>query len=285
MPAHPAGRPCDVALSQGHGYVCFSGDYDNESDRDAVTQRVGLSLSQEYETVFERALEEVATAATELDVPLAPFWPIRGAAYDGGLLVIGRSVNGWIESWTARELRQPDIRRSAVERMRSDAEPPDRCRMQWVTDLAGPNAVYNTNLSAFWRVLRRIVLSEPRPELDDARWSSRLAWTNLYKVSPAAGWNPGADLQRAQRRSAIELLNLEVERLAPRRVLALTGGWIGPFSDGLGLNLTARPGLVEAVGHRGDCPWVVAKHPMRKPEDRFVAEVLAAFRDLGAPFG
>ena len=125
-------------------------------------------LSRSYGTVFERMLEEVAVAATELDVPLAPFWPIRGAAYDGSLLVIGRSVNGWIESWTARELRQPDIRRSAVERMRSDAEPADRCRMQWVTDLAGPNAVYNTNLSAFWRVLRRIVLSEPRPELDDA---------------------------------------------------------------------------------------------------------------------
>jgi len=23
-------------------------------------------------------------------------------------------------------------------------------------------------------------------------------WTNLYKVSPGAGWNPGADLQRVQ---------------------------------------------------------------------------------------
>ena len=241
-------------------------------------------LSQEYEAIFERTLEEVALAATEPNVPLAPFWPIRGAAYDGGLLVIGRSVNGWIDSWTARQLREPSIRRAAVERMRSDAEPTDRCRMAWVTDLAGPNDVYNTNRSAFWRVLRRIVLSDTSTGLDDARWSSRLAWTNLYKVSPGAGWNPGADLQRAQRRSAIELLLREIEEFAPRRVLALTGGWIGPFWDGLGLKLDPRSGLVEAVGEKGDCAWVVAKHPMVKPEGPFVSEVLAAFAELGAPF-
>ena len=241
-------------------------------------------LSQEYETVFERTLEEVARAVTELEVPLAPFWPIRGAAYDGGLLVIGRSVNGWVESWTARELREPSIRRSAVERMRSDAEPVDRCRMGWVTELAGPNDVYNTNRSAFWRVLRRIVLSDMSTGLDVARWSSRLAWTNLYKVSPGAGWNPGADLQRAQRRSAIELLNREIEEFAPRRVLALTGGWIGPFWEGLGLDLDPRSGLVDAVGKMGDCAWVVAKHPMVKPEGPFVSEVLAAFAELGVPF-
>ena len=242
-------------------------------------------LSQTYGTGYERMLAQVALAATDLDVPLVPFWPIRGAAYDGGLLVIGRSVNGWIESWTARQLREPSIRRSAVERMRSDAEPVDRCRMAWVTDLAGPNDGYNTNRSAFWRVLRRIVLSGTSTGLDDARWSSRLAWTNLYKVSPAAGWNPGADLQRAQRSFAIDLLSREIEEFAPRRVLALTGGWIGPFWEGLGLNLDPRSGLVEAVGKRCDCAWVVAKHPMVKPEGPFVTDVLGAFAELGAPFG
>jgi len=35
---------------------------------------------------------------------------------------------------------------------------------------------------------------------------------------------------------------------------------------------------------KGDCAWVVAKYPMRKPEDRFVSEVVTTFADLGAPF-
>jgi hypothetical protein len=251
---------------------------------DQVGDEESLVLSRSYETVFERTLQEVALAATELDVPLAPFWPIRGAAYDGSLLVIGRSVNGWVKDWSARQLREPSGRRSAVEWMRSDAEPVDGCRMRWVTDLWDARDGYSTHRSAFWRVLRRIVLSDTGPRPDDSHWSSRIAWTNLYKVSPGAGWNPGADLQLAQRRSAIELLNLELEQFAPSRVLALTGGWIGPFSDGLGLDLAPRSGLVEGVGKKGDCAWVVAKHPMAKPEDRFVSEVLAAFADLGAPF-
>lgn len=249
-----------------------------------VYLRAELAKLQEYETIFDQILQDVAMAATKLDVPLAPFWPIRGAAYDGGLLVIGRSVNGWIESWTARQLREPAIRRSAVERMRSNAEPVDVCRMGWVTELWGAREGYNTRTSAFWRVLRRIILSDTSTGHDPARWSSRLAWTNLYKVSPAARGNPGAALQRAQRQSAIELLSLEIEQFAPRRVLAMTGGWIGPFSDGLGLQLDSRSGLVEGVGMRGDCAWVVAKHPMGKPEGPFVSEVLAAFAELGAPF-
>ena len=73
-------------------------------------------------------------------------------------------------------------------------------------------------------------------------------WTNLYKVSPGAGWNPGANLQRAQRRSAMELLAMEIETFAPTRVLALTGRWIDPFADGIGLRVTRRLGLVEGVG-------------------------------------
>lgn len=93
-------------------------------------------------------------------------------------------------------------------------------------------------------------------------------WTNLYKVAPTAGWNPGADLQRLQRTAATELLSLEIEAFAPRRLLALTGTWIAPFVEPLGLQLEAREGQVEEIGTRLSVPVVVAKHPIRKPEDR-----------------
>jgi hypothetical protein len=230
-------------------------------------------------------LGRVALAATDPDVPLVPFWPLRGAKYDGGLLVIGRSVNGWVDDWTARRLADPAARRAAVEWLRSDAEPADRCRMLWVTELWGAKSGYSTARSAFWRVLRRIVLSDPAVVPDEAQWPSHLVWTNLYKVSPGAGWNPMANLQRAQRHDAIELLKLEMAEFAPRRALALTGGWIDPFIGDLGLSLASRSGLVEGIDRRDGAAWVVAKHPMGKPEDRFVAEVQHAFADLGTPIG
>jgi hypothetical protein len=243
-----------------------------------------MTLSQAYETVFERTLQEVALAASNLDLPLVPFWPLRGAAYDGRLLVIGRSVNGWVEDWTPRQLRDEASRRAAVAWMRADAEPPDACRMRWVTDLWDAPTGYNTHRSALWRVLRRILLSDPTG-VDADHWSSLLVWTNLYKVSPGAGWNPGADLQRAQRRSAMELLAQEIDTFAPTRVLALTGSWIDPFADGIGLQVTPRPGLVEGIGELMGRPCLVAKHPMGKPESPFVTEVLRGFADLGVPMG
>lgn len=43
-----------------------------------------------------------------------------------------------------------------------------------------------------------------------------------------------------------------------------------------------RDGLVEGLGERDGAAWVVAKHPMGKPEDRIVAEVTDAVAELGA---
>src|ERR1035437_1348527 len=75
------------------GYLNLGGATYRSADQ--VRDEKSPVLSQSYETIFERTLKEVASAATDLDVPLVPFWPIRGAVYDGSLLVIGRSVNGW----------------------------------------------------------------------------------------------------------------------------------------------------------------------------------------------
>src|SRR5438045_1651143 len=111
-----------------------------------------VALPGGYADAFDALLEDAA-AGTNDDVPLVPFWPLRGAQYDGEIMVIGRSVNGWVEDWTAGQLRNPTLRRDAVEAMRADAEPPDRDRMAWVTDLWGATDGYNTRRSAFWRVL------------------------------------------------------------------------------------------------------------------------------------
>jgi len=239
------------------------------------------TLSSAYGAEFEAMLAAVADAGAAPETPLVPFWPLAGAAYDGELLVIGRSVNGWIEDWTPRGLADPAVRAAAVERLRADAEPVGSCRMAWVTDLWGARSGYSTARSAFWRVQRRLAVEDLGA--DPAAWSSRLAWTNLYKVSPAAGWNPGADLQRAQRAHAAALLRRELEDLAPRRVLAFTGGWMAPFADALDLRMEGRDGLVEGAGTIAGLPCVVAKHPMGKPEDRMVDEVRGAFYGLGVP--
>jgi hypothetical protein len=162
--------------------------------------------------------------------------------------------------WPAGQLRRPEVRVAAVAWLRAAAEPEDRSRMSWVVELWGARMGYNTRRSAFWRVLRSLLAD--MDGVDSEHWSDSLAWTNLYKASPE-GWNPGAPLKRAQRPDAAELLRLEVAAFAPARILALTGGWIGPFAERLELDVRRQDGLVEAVGYAMGRPCVVAAHPMK----------------------
>lgn len=235
-------------------------------------------MPEDYDALYSRLLADAAKAAKDPLAQVTPFWPIGGWKYDGSLMVIGRSVNGWINNWPIGELLSDPVRDQLVRSARGDAERMDRCRMLWVTDLAGKTTHhYNTNRSAFWRVLRALTFE--LTSADPTDWPSHLAWTNLYKLAPAGGWNPGADLQLSQRDATIALLRAEIDALRPQRVVALTGRWwIAPFVTALGIEVAWREGLVEGVGMYGQTKIVVAKHPMGKPHDRLVAGVLEAFR-------
>lgn len=235
-------------------------------------------MPPEYDELYSRLLADAASAARVPDAAVTPFWPIVGWQYDGSLLAVGRSVNGWVHEWRIGALDEASVRQTLIERARRDAEPADRCRMLWVTDLVGRTShPYNTNRSAFWRVLRATVSSVM--EVDATDWPRNLAWTNLYKLAPASGWNPGADLQRAQRGAAIRLLKAEIEALRARRILFLTGRWWAePFATSLGMRIEWATGrLVEGAGRYRGAQVVIAKHPMGKPHGGLVAQVLAAF--------
>jgi hypothetical protein len=170
-------------------------------------------------------------------IPLTSFWPIVGGHYDGQLLVIGRAVNSWRTEWAADQARTADrLSRVVADAIAVNTIGPDP--MDWAIRLWGnegsrfdgfAESRYNTARSAFWRVLRDLSVSGPwaRPA---ETWSGHLAWTNLYKVAPAAGCDPRGDLLGVQRGSAAQLLAREVEELAPRTVIALTGrAWFEPF--------------------------------------------------------
>jgi hypothetical protein len=112
---------------------------------------------------------------------------------------------------------------------------------------------------------------------DDPLWSSRLAWSNLAKLAPAEGGNPGGPLLEVQRELGPGLIDREVHELRPRRVLVLTGrSWFEPFARGTGLEVEWRDGLVQGVVRERARTWVIAGHPQGKPRP-ILDEVIAAF--------
>jgi hypothetical protein len=209
---------------------------------------------------------------------LTAFWPIVGHAYAGALLVVGRAVNGWIDEITVGALSDPIARDALIAAARRTAEGEGDCPMGWVTARWSPgDGGYSTARSAFWRHIRAVLAAVDPDSRDDPRWSSRIAWSNLAKLAPVGGGNPGRVLLETQRRTAPTLLLREVLDLAPRRVLVLTGRWwFEPFAERLGFHVDWRDGLVEGVVRQPARTWVIAGHPQGKPR-AILDEVIEAF--------
>lgn len=233
-----------------------------------------LVLSRDYEAAYRRFLT-AAVAVARPDRPWTVFWPMIGYRYAGQLLVVGRAPNGWSVEWDAAAARSPDgIDTAAAEARRaSEGDGPDP--MDWVTWSDGVRTPYNTNDSAFWRVSRRVRAGLLGDAVD---WPRDLAWTDLAKIAPWGGGNPGGRALRVQRDHAPALFAREVEEIAPARVLVMAGRWwFEPFAAALGLTVEWREGAVEGVADQPGRRWVVLPHPMTRAETPLVDGALAAF--------
>ncbi len=122
--------------------------------------------------------------------------------------------------------------------------------MQWVSDQWGISEpkTYNTKRSAFWRVIRQVTGRLGIADIETDEWPSHLIWSNLYKIAPLDGGNPGEQLCRFQYDQCLKCLMQEIMGWKPRRILFLTGiGWANSFLEDL--HQKKNPGgYVEAVG-------------------------------------
>lgn len=203
------------------------------------------------------------------------FWPAIGRMYRaGGLMVVGRALNGWDR--TNFDAKRPlSNYRAIVETCRDSFDGQRECPVSWVEKTGNS---YNTNRSAFWRVTKRIAeLIGP----GGTGWASHICWNNLMRVSPSCGGNPPEWSYWAQLPFAASLLVAEVKSLKPSLVLVLAGeDWFAPFCQHLPpqTNIAHAKGYryVSSIGHLGGSTIVVAPHPMGKKEDVLVADIRRA---------
>lgn len=238
-----------------------------------------MATDRERELFASEVLSAVGKEAAGLgSIKITGFLAMAGQAYDRGLMVVGRAVNGWTEGISPKQLGKPDAAERYARLVQKSVSGNGECPMRWVTKNWGSDEDYNTKRSAFWRCIRSVVQGLRIADVEDAGWSSHLVWSNLYKVSPAGGGNPTNVLCKIQRRGCAELLNLELRTYRPSRVLFLTGvDWAAPFlevaepREGVGFQYVERAG--DAHGAR----CVIAVHPQGKREADWVREVVAAF--------
>lgn len=245
-----------------------------------------MGISPQQRAIFERqVLEPVVSSYRKSDQRLSGFMAMEGCDYASArkLMVVGRAVNGWGDGQMVSWLKERSTWAAFVDSIHGSE---NDCPLAWVSDDAGASDRYNTNFSAFWRVLKEVSRQlGVWDERNEGRWSSQLVWSNLYKVSPHTGGNPSNSLCSLQEAGCIALLREEILEYAPDRVLFLTGmTWAWPFMKGLECRLQAMGTLVDAKGQvqvsddRAPVPFVIAAHPQGKDESGWVDEVLEAFR-------
>lgn len=255
-----------------------------------------MATIEERDLFARSILYPVAEQADKLKAePVSGFLAAKGQFYDGRLMVVGRATNGWeTEEWKEgilpSELAQPGVVSRYADSVFRRSNSGDPCPLGWVSYLWGKeNEPYNTRRSAFWRVIRGVMIGLGLAFDNQEDWPSYLVWSNLYKVAPTKAGNPREILCRLQLDGCIQLLWLEVETYRPERVLFLTDyqWWARPLLEQIGARLHESPNTrqVRAAGRLEVDPThsarvVVSTHPMRKPHQQWVNEAVAAFTSL-----
>ncbi len=236
-----------------------------------------MASEKERRILEKEILRPIGHAANKLSEKVVGFMAVKGNLYRRELMVVGRSANGWTDAIPPSQLAEPDkcVCYSEVVKKNSSGSS-KACPMKWVKDYWQNPEGYNTKRSAFWRAILK-VMEGLEIAFENDPWPSHLVWSDLYKVSPAKGGNPGNRLCRVQLKGCKSLFDTELDIYQPSRLLLLAGwDWAKDFvaSD---CRTHSNTGFVEATGRRKETRIVVARHPQGKLEGEWVENVLAAF--------
>ncbi len=185
---------------------------------------------------------------------------------DFKLLVVGRAINGWDNEWK-KETSVDEYAEKVLEMGKNE--------FQW-TKVIDFNSGYNVNNSSFWRVSRKIL--EKISECNDNAWISKIAWSNLYKVSKSSGGNPSDKLCSLQLETCKKILLKEIREIKPDLILFITDmNWFKDFNIEE-FEIEENSGeTVIAYGKYESSKIIVTKRPEGKKEEKFVDDVISVF--------
>jgi hypothetical protein len=213
--------------------------------RDAKAGATG-PLSPAFEAVYDQLLAELAEHTVAPPDLVCLHWPMHEPSYTGRLLVIGQALNGRGHEGAPADFADAGVRRRQLAATRRSSE--KEGAFGWMRPRVWSRP--------FWK-LARVAMDELELRLD------QIAWANLAQVAPAAGGNPGGELQWRQHGRGGEMLRLEVQELDPEVVLVVSGrGYAEPFLAGAGLApIWSRRGALQFVGSLDGRRWIVVSHP------------------------
>ena len=146
---------------------------------------------------------------------------------------------------------------------------------------------YNANNSAFWRTIKEITQNAYHIQND---WSSKIAWSNLYKVSPQKKGNPTSKQERLQFQYCEKILQTEIEILQPQFVIFLTSKNVtnfihdnyGPTGNSIHSDLfikSSKSNKYIKLYKIKDMYFITSYHPQGKPEKKQIKIISEMIKD------
>lgn len=182
-----------------------------------------MNLNKSYEELYTELLNNYWQQIRDGELTAAPMFV--GKRYDESqakLMIVGRAVNGWeikngdcssFENAVQSVLYQP----SGLE------DVTHKGGMKYL-DEQGNEKIYYYTRSRFWKLVKVLLEvygeSEKDNWYDDSyQWNERILWSNLYKLAPKSGGNPGWKLIEETVQANIEILKKEIELKKPENIV------------------------------------------------------------------
>jgi hypothetical protein len=218
-----------------------------------------------FKVLYKNLLDSIQNKSRK---DLCLFFPQVGKNYfdiDDKILFIGKSVNGWITNILDIDILFDDKNDERIIN-RDD-------QIIWVKD--NKNKDYNSNNSAFWRLIKNI--SKKYLKKDD--WYNNIAWTNLYKISPWKGGNPSTGLKKLQSKICVEILTKEIDYFNPKYIIYLTSGWedfyLRQIEYDISKNVIVKWDKYKTKYQKFDNRYfVLSQHPQGKKENPHIKAII-----------
>lgn len=203
-------------------------------------------------------------------------------------MLIGRACNGWDDF--SLNLDDCDEYSNIA-----DIEFYDRNRWGWIKEYRGAlysghtdPPTYCVSQKPFWDYSKSIwqCISGKQAK---GKWMEDIAWSNLYKVSPAVSGNPEEEYKQVELDTCKKILIRELELIKPTHIFMPVGyyGWFEDFKDifsdvkYLGSNVSRGKNkntiYVEAIAKWKDAKVVISCRPEYRDKESFVEAVSKAF--------
>ena len=249
-------------------------------------------LSEAYDILFKKDIEAFAEAQKQSKTNHAEknytvFYPSFGVKKkDCKFLVYGQAVKGWKPNFNAfaelnrngfsQKLLEESIEYSNAYHASQNHNPLDWINIYW------SNASYNNfvktekdrqfyepsdfrvHRSFFWNVIYKLICEHYDLDKNSFHWSSKLVWSNLYKIAPSERENPSPQEKELQQKISLELVRKELDEIQPAYCIVLTNrSWWLPFQKDLKTeNIPfVKNSVIESVEKYGRTTIIVTSRP------------------------